>query len=55
MKLEVSQEQLNVILNALATQPYIQVAELIHELQRQGQSQLQVLEDTPEADTAKAG
>ena len=40
MKLELTTEQINQILNALAEQPYIQVHELINEIQNQGQAQL---------------
>lgn len=41
MKLELTTEQVNQILNALAQQPYIQVHELISTIQHQGQLQLQ--------------
>lgn len=41
MKFELTTEQINQILNALAQQPYIQVHELINTIQQQGQSQLQ--------------
>lgn len=44
MKLELTTEQVNQILNALAQQPYIQVHELIQTIQQQGQSQLQMQE-----------
>ncbi len=40
MKLNLTTEQINQILNALAEQPYIQVHELINEIQNQGQAQL---------------
>jgi len=42
MKLELTTEQVNQVLNALAQQPYIQVHELIHTIQQQGQQQLQM-------------
>ncbi|MCH2225345.1 MAG: hypothetical protein MK066_11310 [Crocinitomicaceae bacterium] len=41
MKLELTTEQINQILNALAEQPYIQVHELIATIQQQGSAQLQ--------------
>jgi histidinol dehydrogenase len=41
MKLELTTEQINQILNALAEQPYIQVHELIATIQQQGNAQLQ--------------
>ncbi|NOQ70870.1 MAG: hypothetical protein GQ574_02645 [Crocinitomix sp.] len=41
MKLELTTEQINQILNALAEQPYIQVHELIASIQEQGSAQLQ--------------
>jgi hypothetical protein len=40
MKLELTTEQVNQILNALAQQPYIQVHELITTIQQQGSMQL---------------
>ncbi|MFT5819784.1 MAG: hypothetical protein ACI8ZM_001009 [Crocinitomix sp.] len=40
MKLELTTEQINQILNALAEQPYIQVHELIAAIQQQGSAQL---------------
>ena len=46
MKLELTTEQVNQILNALAQQPYIQVNELIKTIQQQGQQQLQTEEAT---------
>ncbi len=42
MKLNLTTEQVNQILNALAQQPYIQVHELIATIQQQGQAQLKV-------------
>ncbi|MFT6500411.1 MAG: hypothetical protein ACJASQ_000520 [Crocinitomicaceae bacterium] len=41
MKLELTTEQVNQVLNSLAQQPYIQVHELINTIQQQGQQQLQ--------------
>lgn len=41
MKLELTTDQVNQVLNALAQQPYIQVHELINTIQQQGQQQLQ--------------
>jgi hypothetical protein len=41
MKLELTTEQVNQILNALAQQPYIQVNELINSIQQQGNTQIQ--------------
>ena len=41
MKLELTTEQVNQVLNALAQQPYIQVHDLINTIQQQGQQQLQ--------------
>jgi len=41
MKLELTTEQVNQVLHALAQQPYIQVHELIHTIQHQGQRQLE--------------
>jgi hypothetical protein len=41
MKLELTTEQVNQVLNSLAQQPYIQVHELINTIQQQGQEQLQ--------------
>lgn len=40
MKLELTTEQVNQILNVLAQQPYIQVHELIATIQQQGSVQL---------------
>ena len=40
MKLELTVEQVNIILNALGNAPYIQVAPVIAEIQKQGQEQL---------------
>mgnify|MGYP003346623063 CR=1 FL=1 len=40
MKLELSVEQVNVILQALGNAPYVSVASVIAEIQRQGQEQL---------------
>ena len=40
MKLELTIEQINIILNALGNAPYIQVSALIAEIQKQGQEQL---------------
>ena len=41
MKLQLTTDEVNQILNALAQQPYIQVHELINTIQQQGQQQLQ--------------
>ncbi len=41
MNLQLTTEQVNQVLNALAQQPYIQVHELIATIQRQGSAQLQ--------------
>ena len=41
MKLELTTEQVNQVLNALAQQSYIQVHDLINTIQQQGQQQLQ--------------
>lgn len=41
MQLQLTTEQVNQILNALAQQPYIQVHELIATIQQQGNAQLQ--------------
>ncbi|MEL6559880.1 MAG: hypothetical protein AAFQ94_16950 [Bacteroidota bacterium] len=40
MTLTLTTEQVNLILNALAQQPYIQVHETIQSIQQQGQQQL---------------
>lgn len=40
MKLDLTIDQINVILNALGAAPYAQVANLIAEIQKQGQEQL---------------
>ena len=48
MKLELTTEQINQILNALAEQPYIQVHELITNIQQQGSAQLQVQSEGPQ-------
>lgn len=40
MKLELTIEQVNIILNALGNAPYIKVAALIAEIERQGREQL---------------
>lgn len=40
MKFEFTEQEANVILNALAAQPYAQVAALIAKLQSQAQEQL---------------
>lgn len=40
MKLELSVEQINLVLAALGNAPYAQVAGLIAEIQKQGQEQL---------------
>jgi hypothetical protein len=40
MTLTLTIEQINVILNALGAAPYAQVANLIAEIQKQGQEQL---------------
>lgn len=40
MKLDLSVDQINVILNALGNAPYVQVHTLIAEIQKQGQAQL---------------
>ncbi|MGB3463737.1 MAG: hypothetical protein WBA74_00630 [Cyclobacteriaceae bacterium] len=39
--LNLTPEQINQVLNALAQQPYIQVHELIHTIRQQGEEQLQ--------------
>lgn len=44
MKLNLTQDQVNQILNALGQQPYIEVYELIATIQQQGQTQLQETE-----------
>jgi len=44
MKLNLTTEQVNQILNALAQQPYIQVHELINTIQQQGQAQMQLVD-----------
>lgn len=56
MKLELTTDQVNQILNALAQQPYIQVHELIATIQQQGQQQLQQQESlqVTEAETTEA-
>jgi len=41
MKLQLTTEQVNQILSALAQQPYLQVYELINTIRQQGQDQLQ--------------
>ncbi|MCH2226045.1 MAG: hypothetical protein MK066_14850, partial [Crocinitomicaceae bacterium] len=41
MKLQLTTEQVNQVLNALAQQPYIQVHELITTIQQQGNAQIQ--------------
>ena len=41
IKLELSLEEINVILNALGQLPYVQVAALIDNIRRQGERQLQ--------------
>lgn len=43
-----SVEETNVIANALATQPYIQVAKLIENIQQQIQSQVKPAEEKAE-------
>ncbi len=40
MKLELTTEQVNEILNSLAQQPYIKVYDLINEIQKQAHTQL---------------
>lgn len=47
MKLELTIEQINMILNALGAAPYVQVAPLIAEIQRQAQAQ--VTKEGPDA------
>jgi hypothetical protein len=54
MKLNLTTEQVNQILNALAQQPYIQVHELIANIQQQGQAQLQVNNSEPAASSELA-
>ncbi len=44
MKLNLTTDQVNQILNALGQQPYIEVYELIATIQQQGQKQLQETE-----------
>jgi len=41
IKLELSVEKLNIVLTALASQPFSQVAQLISEIQNEAQKQLQ--------------
>ncbi|WP_162491424.1 hypothetical protein [Aquimarina longa] len=50
MQLELTTEQVNQILNALAQQPYIRVHELINTIHQQGQQQLH-RQDTGDANT----
>jgi len=45
MTLDLSVEQINLILAALGNAPYAQVAPLIAEIQKQGQSQLPGAQD----------
>ena len=40
MKLELTIEQINIILNALGNAPYIQVSALMAEIQKQGREQM---------------
>ena len=40
MKLELTIEQINIILNALGNAPYIQVSALIAEIQKQSREQM---------------
>lgn len=49
MKLELSVEQINLVLAALGNAPYAQVANLIAEIQKQAQSQI---EPAPSAENA---
>ena len=55
MKLELTTEQVTQILNALAQQPYIQVHELIHTIQQQGQQQLAMEQSADFTQTETAG
>jgi hypothetical protein len=55
MKLELTTEQVTQVLNALAQQPYIQVHELIHTIQQQGQQQLALEQSVDFTQTETAG
>ena len=46
IKLELSVEEVNVVLNALACRPYGEVAELIGKIRSEGEKQLQEKEVT---------
>lgn len=41
IKLELSLEEVNIVLNALSTRPYMEVAELIGKIQTQGNEQIE--------------
>lgn len=41
IKLELSVEEINIILNSLANRPYVEVAELIGKIQSEGNKQIQ--------------
>ena len=47
VKLEFDVPQLNIILNALGTQPYAQVFKLVEKIQQQAQEQLKGANDEP--------
>lgn len=40
IKLELNLEEVNIVLNALATRPYVEVAQLIGKIQEQGNEQI---------------
>ena len=40
IKLELSVDEINIILNALSNRPYVEVAELISKIQNEGNKQL---------------
>jgi len=46
MKLDLSLEEINVLLNALGSQPYAQVFNLVAKIQQQAQEQLKPAEET---------
>lgn len=47
MKLELTIEQINIILNALGNAPFVQVERLINEIRKQGQAQMAPQEAPP--------
>ena len=49
MKLDLSLEEVNVILSALGSQPYAQVFNLVTKIQQQAQEQLKPVEETNDA------